>query len=96
MQELKAKQQSPFTIDKPWLAQQRPGLLLTQDACRACDVDSSVVAQVTKPALPLLHSQTALFLLGNFRTAVMHFAIITKDVMLATGSLLVRQRRLSL
>lgn len=55
MQELKAKQQSPFTIDKPWLAQQRPGLLLTQDACRACDVDSSAVAQVTELALPFIH-----------------------------------------
>lgn len=46
MQELKAKQQSPFTLDKAWLSQQRPALLLTQDACRACDVDSSLVAQV--------------------------------------------------
>lgn len=46
MQELKAKQQSPFTVDKAWLSQQRPALLLTQDACRACDVDSSLVAQV--------------------------------------------------
>lgn len=46
MQELKAKQQSPFTLDKAWLAQQRPALLLTQDSCQACDVDSSVVAQV--------------------------------------------------
>lgn len=45
MQELKAKQQSPFTLDKAWLSQQRPALLLTQDACRACDVDSSLVAQ---------------------------------------------------
>ena len=46
MQEVKAKQQSPFTVDKAWLAQQRPALLLTQDSCRACDVDSSIVAQV--------------------------------------------------
>ncbi len=53
MQELKAKQQSPFTIDKTWLAQQRPGLLLTQDACSACDVDSSAVAQVS------LHTATS-------------------------------------
>jgi len=47
MQELKARQQSPFTIDKACLAQQRPGLLLTQDACQACDVDTSVVAKVS-------------------------------------------------
>ena len=47
MQELKAKQQSPFTLDKAWLAQQRPALLLTQDSCQACDVDSSIVSQVT-------------------------------------------------
>lgn len=52
MQELKAKQQSPFTLDKAWLAQQRPALLLTQDACRACDVDSSLVAQVCCLPLP--------------------------------------------
>ncbi|KAL3138055.1 hypothetical protein ABBQ38_005288 [Trebouxia sp. C0009 RCD-2024] len=52
MQELKAKQQSPFTLDKAWLAQQRPALLLTQDACRACDVDSSLVAQALQEASP--------------------------------------------
>lgn len=52
MQELKARQQSPFTLDKAWLAQQRPALLLTQDACRACDVDSSLVAQVCCLSLP--------------------------------------------
>lgn len=51
MQELKARQQSPFTIDKACLAQQRPGLLLTQDACQACDVDSSVVAKVSNCSL---------------------------------------------
>ena len=51
MQELKARQQSPFTIDRACLAQQRPGLLLTQDACRACDVDTSVVAKVSDSSL---------------------------------------------
>lgn len=56
MQELKAKQQSPFTIDKAWLAQQRPALLLTQDACRACDVDSDLVVQVC--CLPLALQST--------------------------------------
>ena len=46
MQELKKQQASPFTIDKAWLAEHPPALLLTQDACQACDVDTSLVAQV--------------------------------------------------
>ena len=46
MQELKAANQSPFSLDKDWLGQHPPTLLLTQHACRACDVGSSLVAQV--------------------------------------------------
>ena len=46
MQELKAAKQSPFTLDREWLQQHPPALLLTQHACRACDVHSSQVAQV--------------------------------------------------
>ena len=52
MQELKAAKQSPFTLDKEWLQQHPPALLLTQHACRACDVHSSQVAQVIVPLLP--------------------------------------------
>ena len=69
MQELKAKGQSPFTIDKAWLAEHRPGLLLTQDACAACDVDSSAVAQVL-PSSPCcdLHVGHGWFLSVNAET----------------------------
>lgn len=71
MQELKARQQSPFTIDKACLAQQRPGLLLTQDACQAFDVDSSAVAKVsncsliTKGMLGPLHAFLCRVFLGS-------------------------------
>lgn len=46
MQELKAKGHSSFSIDKAFLAQHSPSLILTQDSCQACDVSSSAVAQV--------------------------------------------------
>lgn len=71
MQELKARQQSPFTIDKACLAQQRPGLLLTQDACRACDVDTSVVAKVSNFSLiDMLRNDGALFILSFVRLSL--------------------------
>ena len=46
MQELKAKGQAPFIVDTAFLALHRPSLVLTQDSCKACDVDSSLTAKV--------------------------------------------------
>ena len=46
VQELKAAGTAPFTVDVQALAREPPGLLLTQDACAACDVDKGAVQQV--------------------------------------------------
>eukprot|EP00898_Chlorokybus_atmophyticus_P003274 jgi/Chlat1/3948/Chrsp26S04208 len=34
-----------FSLDADWIADQRPDLILTQDTCAACDVDTSEVAR---------------------------------------------------
>ena len=46
MQQLKAEGAPPFTVDVDLLAKERPALVLTQDTCAVCDVDSSTTAKV--------------------------------------------------
>eukprot|EP00775_Hariotina_reticulata_P009247 gene9247-9413_t len=50
MQGFKATGQSPFLIDRQLLQQERPGLVLTQDACGTCDADCSLACKALQEA----------------------------------------------
>ena len=47
MQDFKARGRPPFQIDANFLAQQQPGIVLTQNVCQTCDPTTQTVTQVS-------------------------------------------------